>query len=100
MSPWYVYLIRCHNGSLYAGICVDLARRFEEHQSGGRKCAKYLRGKGPLRLVFSYPAPDRSLASRFEYQLRRLPKSGKEQLITGDLNPRDIFARVLSIETD
>ncbi len=91
MSPWYVYLIRCYNGSLYTGICVDLARRFEEHQCGGRKCAKYLRGKGPLQLVFSYPAPDRSRASKFEYQLRRLPKGCKEKLIAGELKPSELF---------
>ena len=93
MSPWYVYLIRCQNGSLYTGICLDLERRFAEHQGGGRKCAKYLRGKGPLQLVFSYPAPDRSMATKFEYQLRQLPKSGKEQLIDGGLEPGDIFRR-------
>ncbi len=93
MSPWYVYLIRCHNGSLYTGICVDLARRFEEHRRGGRKCAKYLRGKGPLQLVFSYPAADRSQASKIEYQLRRLPKRCKEKLIVGDLDPGDLFMR-------
>ena len=68
------------------------ARRFEEHQCGGRKCAKYLRGKGPLQLVFSYPAPDRSLASKIEYLLRRLPKNRKEKLIAGEINANELLA--------
>ena len=91
MSAWHVYLIRCHNGNLYTGICVDLERRLAEHQSGGPKCAKYLRGKGPLQLVFSYPAPDRSVASKFEYQLKQLPKGDKEKLIIGILDPQSVL---------
>ncbi len=91
MSDWFVYLIRCHNDTLYAGICVDLERRLSEHRSGGPKSAKYLRGKGPLEMVFSHPAPDRSVASKWEYQLKRLPKQTKEQLIRGVLDPQEVL---------
>jgi hypothetical protein len=41
-------MIRCADNSLYTGITIDLDRRFAEHQSQGKKCAKYLKGKSPL----------------------------------------------------
>ena len=47
MPDWYLYLIRIHNGSLYTGITTDVDRRFAEHVAGGKKAAKYFRGKGP-----------------------------------------------------
>jgi len=87
MSAWYVYLIRCRDGSLYTGISVDPQRRLREHQSGGPRGAKYLRGKGPLQLVFSHPAADRSSASKLEYRFKKLSHSSKERLIGGHFDP-------------
>ncbi len=94
MCAWHVYLIRCHNGSLYAGISLDPQRRLAEHQCEGPKCAKYLRGKGPLELVFSYPAVDRSMASKFEYRLKRLPRHTKQGLINGDIDPDQVLGNI------
>jgi len=87
MSAWFVYLIRCRDGSLYTGISVDPQRRLLEHQRGGPRGAKYLRGKGPLQLVFRHPAADRSSASKLECCLKKLTRSSKEQLISGQLDP-------------
>jgi len=78
---WSVYLIRCRDGSLYGGITTDVARRMKEHAAGGTKGAKYLRGRGPLTLVYAREVGNRSEASRTEYHLKRLPKSEKEALI-------------------
>ncbi|GBD95941.1 GIY-YIG nuclease superfamily protein [bacterium BMS3Abin06] len=36
MEIWFLYLIRCKDGSLYTGITTDVKRRFEEHKGGGR----------------------------------------------------------------
>lgn len=89
MSPldtpagWQLYLIRCGDGSLYTGIAANLQRRFGEHESQGQKCAKYLRGRSPLALVFHTPATDRAEASRWESQVKRLPKADKEALVAG-----------------
>lgn len=80
---WQLYLIRCSDGSLYTGIAANLSRRFAEHESQGRKCAKYLRGKAPLTLVFHIPARDRAEASRWENFVKRLSKTDKEALVTG-----------------
>ena len=40
---YYIYVLRCEDNSLYTGIASDWKKRFEEHQSQGKKCAKYTR---------------------------------------------------------
>ncbi len=82
MSHWQLYLVRCADGSLYTGIATDVDRRFNEHQTG--KGAKYLRGRGPLTLVYRTPAGDRAQALRLEYRVKRLPRCEKERLVNGE----------------
>lgn len=77
-----VYIVRCADGSLYTGIAADVARRVAEHEQGARG-AKFLRGKGPLELVFQEAAGDRAAASRLEYRVKRLSRSQKLDLIAG-----------------
>lgn len=78
---WSLYVIRCANDSLYCGISTDVQRRFAEHKNMGRKTAKYLRGKGPLQLVFQCESGDRSTASKMEAYFKSLHKQNKEQII-------------------
>lgn len=78
---WHVYLLRCADGSLYAGITTDLERRVAEHNSG-KTGAKYTRTRRPVSLVWSESATDRGAASRAEYTLRTLSRKGKECLIS------------------
>ncbi|MEL6440010.1 MAG: GIY-YIG nuclease family protein [Cyanobacteria bacterium J06621_8] len=80
---WSVYIIRCGDNSLYIGISTDVNRRFEVHQSGGVKAAKYTRARHPLQLVFSAEMGDKSAASRAEYRIKKLSKKSKELLVTG-----------------
>lgn len=77
-SNWSLYLVRCADGSLYTGISTDVERRLREHSSGARG-AKFLRGRGPLTLAFEYRIGDRSLASRIEHRVKRLPAADKRQ---------------------
>lgn len=78
---WFVYIIRCADGSLYTGVTTDVARRFEEHASGGKKSAKYVRGRGPLLLVYSRSIGTRAEALVEEMRIKRLSKSEKEALL-------------------
>lgn len=80
-STWYLYLIRCANGHLYTGITTDVARRFNEHQSSSPKAAKYLRGKGPLTLMYQEQAGTRSDALKREIAVKKLSRSQKLALI-------------------
>lgn len=78
-----LYIVRCADDSLYTGIATDVDNRIAQHESGARG-AKYLRGRGPLRLVFNEPVGDRSNASRLEYRVKQLNRQQKEALIRGD----------------
>ena len=80
-TPAYsVYVVRCRNGSLYTGIAIDVSRRLAEHEQGN-KGAKYLRGKGPFKLVFQRKIGDRSLATRVEHRIKKLPREDKLRLL-------------------
>jgi len=94
MSQWTLYLIRQNNGDLYTGITTDVERRFAEHQAGGKKAARYLRGKGPLQLVYSRQIGSRSAALQVEAAVKKLPKPAKEQLVAGSLTLEEIFTAV------
>jgi putative endonuclease len=72
---WRVYLLRCGDGTFYAGITNDLAKRLAAHRSG--KGARYTRGRGPLVVVHEELAQDRASASRREHELKRLSRAQK-----------------------
>ena len=92
---WFLYLIRTRKGSLYTGITTDVVRRFSEHQTGGAKGAKFLKGKGPLLLEFEIEVGDHSAALKLEYKVKRLVRSKKEQLLKNpDLLP-DMFPELM-----
>jgi len=84
-SAWYVYLLRCNDNSLYAGITTDMNRRLHQHNNT-KLGAKYTRAKRPVTLAFIEEATDKSNASKREYQLRKLTKIKKEQLVSEYLN--------------
>lgn len=78
---WWVYVIRCSDKTLYTGIARDVEKRLLQHGSATGAGAKYLRGRGPLQLVFSRQVAGRSLALRVECAIKRLPRSRKEELL-------------------
>ncbi len=80
--PWHLYMVRTRHGQLYTGITQDIARRFIEHQEGSNKAAKYLKGKGPLKLVFQQEIGSHSLALKAEIAFKKLSKKQKELFAT------------------
>ncbi len=82
MTDWFVYLLRCADGSLYAGITTDLARRVAEHNAGAA-AARYTRTRRPVALAYHERHADRSTASRREHWLKGLSKAEKERLARG-----------------
>jgi len=94
MLDWHLYLVRCHDGSLYTGITTDVARRFAEHQGNGDTGAKYLRGRGPLALVFQKKLGSRSLALGVESKVKKLSKARKEDLIRANTHIDEIIKQV------
>jgi putative endonuclease len=82
MARWSVYIVRCRDGSLYTGIATDVRRRIAEHARDRGRGAKFLRGRGPLLLVFQRAIGTRGLALRVESAIKKVPKARKEELIT------------------
>jgi len=76
---WRVYLLRCADGSLYAGATNDLARRFAAHSRGAG--ARYTRSRLPVELAWTARAASRSAALRREAALKRLPRPEKLKVV-------------------
>ena len=76
---WYLYILECGDGTLYTGITDDVQRRFKAHSEG--KGAKYTRGRGPLKLVYSESCGTHSDALKREIQIKKLPRPEKFRLI-------------------
>ena len=75
---WYVYMLRCGDGSLYTGVTDNVERRLAAHRGG--KGARYTRGRGPLELVYTEEVPDKSSALKREIAIKRLTRGEKDAL--------------------
>ena len=89
-ADFSLYIVRCSGGTLYTGIATDVQKRLEEHRAG-RRGARYLRGRGPIELVFAEVAGDRVRASQLEYRVKRLRRSEKLALIDGRRDLADLL---------
>ena len=74
----YIYIVECKDGTFYTGYTTDVKRRLEEHNSGIG--AKYTRGRYPVELKYQESFESRSQAQKREYQIKKLPRSQKEEL--------------------
>lgn len=90
-STFSLYIVRCADGALYTGIATDVGKRLAEHESGPRG-AKFLRGRGPLEIVFSAVVGDRSSASQMEYRVKQLTRAQKLELVEGRSKLADLEA--------
>ena len=77
-KPWYVYILRCGDGTLYTGSTDDVSARLQAHRDG--KGAKYTRGRGPLELVYQEESENHSAAAKREWQIKQLKKQDKLEL--------------------
>mgnify|MGYP001617044979 CR=1 FL=1 len=76
---WYVYIIKCSDGSLYTGVTTDIKRRMNEHNAN--KGASYTQGRTPVSLVHNENHPDRSRALKREASIKSWPRNKKLALI-------------------
>jgi putative endonuclease len=81
---YFVYMVQCADETLYTGIATELERRIEEHNASD-KGAKYTRARRPVSLVYSEEYPDRSSASKREYEIKKkMSRAEKLKLIESD----------------
>ncbi|MEA2111264.1 MAG: GIY-YIG nuclease family protein [Campylobacterota bacterium] len=82
---YYVYILKCSDNTYYTGITTDLERRLLEHNSSV-KGAKYTRNRRPVIVVYSEENHDKSSASKREYEIKKLSRVQKIELVfRGDL---------------
>ena len=79
---YFVYMLRCGDGSLYTGIATDVEKRVAVHNSG--KGAKYTRSRLPVAVVYREKMPDKGSALRREMEIKKLTREKKIRLIQED----------------
>ena len=78
-KTWFVYILRCADGTLYTGITNDLNRRCDQHNAG--TASRYTRSRLPVVLVYQEPQGNRSVALKRELAIKALSRRQKELLI-------------------
>ena len=79
MRAWWVYILRCRDGSLYTGATTEIARRLGQHQAG--QGGAYTAAHRPVALAYAEITRNRSSALRREAALKRWPRAKKLALI-------------------
>ena len=78
-TKWFVYIVRCRDGTLYTGITKDLTRRCEQHNAG--TASRYTRSRLPVALVYQESKANRRLALKREAAIKAMSRLEKESLI-------------------
>jgi len=79
VDSWFVYILRCDDGSLYTGITNDLIRRFDQHNAG--TASRYTRSRLPVTLAYQEEQRNQSMALKRELAIKALSRKAKEALI-------------------
>ena len=79
MAFWFVYVVRCRDGSLYTGISTDVGARVARHNAGAG--ARYTRARRPVRLLYVERKRSRSNALKREAAIKALPRARKIELV-------------------
>jgi len=77
---YFVYILQCHDSTLYTGVTTDLDRRVKEHNSSVLG-AKYTKSRRPCKLVYSKKFDTRSSAQKAEARIKKLPRQEKQKLV-------------------
>ena len=80
-KQWHIYLMRCADGSLYAGISLDPERRCLEHNQQRSRASRYVWARRPAQLIWQRSVTSQTHALQLEYRLKRLNKAHKERLL-------------------
>ena len=81
VDAWFVYILRCADGTLYTGITKDLARRTQQHNAG--TASRYTRSRRPVKLVYQEPQRSQSLALQREAAIKKLTRQKRLVMIRG-----------------
>ena len=88
---YFIYIIRCEDGSLYTGITNNPQRRLNEHFGQTVKCAKFTRSHKAQALEAVWSTENRSLASKLEWNIKQLSRQQKLMLIAVNQRLTEFF---------
>jgi len=77
---YFLYILRCNDGTYYTGISTDVNRRLKEHNQSSIG-AKYTKTRRPVTLLYSKVIGTRSEACKEEHRVKRLSRKEKELYI-------------------
>ena len=78
-GKWFVYVVRCADGSLYTGITKDVKRRCQQHNAG--TASRYTRSRLPVKLVYQEAHPSQSSALKREAAIKAMTRREKLAMI-------------------
>lgn len=77
----FIYILKCIDGTLYTGSCIDVDKRLKQHNGLLKGGAKYTSGRRPVQLLYTEEFETLSQAQKREYQIKKLSRSEKEKLL-------------------
>lgn len=96
---YFIYMLRCNDNSIYTGITNDLERRMNEHFTKNEKCAKYTSTHQAIKLEAAWQTDGRKNASKLEYNIKKLTKDKKENLINNSKTIEDYLSEKLDVKS-
>ena len=81
--PFFVYILRCADDTLYTGYTGDLVRRLKQHQSGAIP-RSYTKSRRPVNLVWAGNFESKEEARANEKKIKRLKTEKKADLIQSE----------------
>ena len=88
-KAWFLYLVRCADGSLYTGITNDVARRLKQHNAG--TASHYTCSRLPVALIYQELQASRSVALKRELTVKAMSRKAKESLTRGTITRTAVF---------
>lgn len=80
-KKYYVYIVKCADGTYYTGKTIDIPRRLLQHNGELINGAKYTRSRRPVELMLYEECLTNKYACQREYEIKQLTRSEKEDLI-------------------
>jgi len=80
-AQWYVYIVRCADDTLYAGVTTDCLRREREHNGVIQGGARYTRARRPVVMIYREQCENRSLACQREAAIKKFSRQQKLRMI-------------------
>ena len=96
---YYVYMLRCSDNSLYTGMTNDFEKRYNQHFSKSKDCAKYTRSRQVINVAALWKTDSKSDALKLECRIKQLPKIKKELLVSNPGLFKELFEDKLNYET-